>query len=207
MENDCLLGWEKLFLSSFDSQSSRIYREWPPAYVSPDVHHLDWRLCGCPHLARLPYVYIYRHFSLLMQHEKSWFHNTMWYSSHTHARVHMCQTAAGTAMCTNMPLSSLNLHAQEPGATASLCETLELYKKKQQLCVFILPFRSTHYPHHFPCLCLPSNLRWSHLWVTWFISLGSQASRHAATMHVTSSFCGAFCCASASCREIVGESL
>lgn len=61
--------------------------------------------------------------------------------------------------------------------------------------VFILPVWTTHYPHHLPCLYLPSNLRWSHFWVTWLITLGSQASRHAATKHVTSFICGAFGCA------------
>lgn len=72
------------------------------------------------------YADIFTDTSLLMQRKKC-FHNKMWHSSSIHARVHISETAAGTAMCTNTPLY---LHAQEPRATTSLCETLELEEKK-----------------------------------------------------------------------------
>lgn len=114
------------YIGQYWCSSSRLMALWLPTPCMTSIHvHIQYTL-----LCRG----IYRHFSLLMQHKKSCFHNKMWYSSRIHARVHISETAAGTAMCTNT-----QLHAQEPRATTSLCETLELYiykKKKTSLCSF-----------------------------------------------------------------------
>lgn len=51
-------GHEKSFFPSFISKSSQICGESPPTLVSSDAHHLDWWLCGCPHLPWPPYTYL-----------------------------------------------------------------------------------------------------------------------------------------------------
>lgn len=41
-----------------------------------------------------------------------------------------------------------------------------------------ITFLTRHYLHHLHCSHLPSNLEWSHLWVTWLITLRSKTCWH-----------------------------
>lgn len=121
------------------------------------------------------------------------------YRTYAHKNTHMhtlLQTlAAGMAMCTNTPTFThpLNLHTQKPRVTTSL-SAVKPRNYDKPLSVFILPFLTMHYPHHLPCSHLPSNLGWSHFWVTWLITLRSRARRHTITKHVTCFICAEFYC-------------
>lgn len=138
MKNDCLLGMENSFSHPLT----------PKAVRSLENCLLHWSVLmfiiwidgsGCPRLAWPPHTYIYtllrrhiyRHFSLLMQHRKSCFHNKMWYSSSIHARLRIFKTAAGTAMCTNncCPLTSTH-RSQEPPLPSVKPWNYEKKKKK-----------------------------------------------------------------------------
>lgn len=144
MKNDCLLGMENSFSHPLT----------PKAVRSLENCLLHWSVLmfiiwidgsGCPRLAWPPYTYIYtllrrhiyRHFSLLMQHRKSCFHNKMWYSSSIHARLRIFKTAAGTAMCTNncCPLTSTH-RSQEPPLPSVKPWNYEKKKKKTRSCSF-----------------------------------------------------------------------
>lgn len=110
------------------------------------------------------------------------------YCTYAHKNTHihaLSQTlAAGMAMCTNTPTFThpLNLYTQKPRVTTSL-SAVKPRNYVKPLSVFILPFLTMHYPHHLPCSHLPSNLGWSHFWVTWLITLRSGTCWHTITRH------------------------
>lgn len=97
-------------------------------------------------------------------------HNHVLYicTQNTHMHSLSQMLAAGMAMCTNTPTFShpLNLCTQKPRATTSL-SAVKPRNYVKPLSVFILPLLTMHYLHHLPCSHLPSNLGWSHFWVTW----------------------------------------
>lgn len=127
------------------------------------------------------HVHIGMCFTWLHARERS---NTYRTSVHKNTHMHsLFQTlAVGMALCTNTPTFThpFNLRAQKPRVTTSL-SAVKPRNYDKPLSMFILPLLTMHYPHHPP---LPSNLRWSHFWITWLITLRSQARRHTITKHV-----------------------
>lgn len=138
---------------------------------------------------------------------------TCWTNAHKNTHIHtLSQTlAAGMAKCTNAPTLThpLNLYTQKPRVTTSL-SAVKPRNYDKPLPVFILPFLTMHYPHHLPCSHLPSNLEWSHFWVTWLITLRSGTCWRAITTHRYGLYLHWFllCVGSPkSCRESRSESL
>lgn len=104
--------------------------------------------------------------------------NVQWAQALTapmHTKIHIYNTlsqtlAAGMAMCTNTPTFThpLNLYTQKPRLTTSL-SAVKPRNYTKPLSVFIHPFLTMHYPHHLPCSHLPSNLGWSHFFLSHMI--------------------------------------